>query len=94
MYQLDGPELSFKLGTRAACFLETRGERRLEVFVDVKEFYKVRSAIVHNRKNQPSGQAKSIVFQKGFDVARRTVVKLLDQGPPPDWDEMIFLVSK
>ena len=94
MYQLDGSELSFRLGTRSACFLEMCDKQRFEVFLDVKEFYNVRSAIVHNRKKQPSGSAKSIAFKKGFDVARRTVIELLDRGPPPDWDEMMFLGSQ
>ncbi len=29
-------------------------------------------------------------FKKGFDIARRSVVKLLRDGPPPDWNEMVI----
>ena len=55
MYQLDQGEISFKLKTRAACFLETETIARLRVFEDVEELYKSRSAIVHGhskKKNQ------------------------------------------
>ena len=39
MYELDRGEISFKLKTRAACFLEAGTEDRLRVFRDVGDFY-------------------------------------------------------
>ena len=90
LYELGAGEISFKLKTRAACFLETRADRRMRVFRDVDELYKVRSAIMHKRRKGSSEQSKSDAFQKGFNVARQTVVKLLNEGPPPDWNETVI----
>ena len=83
MYELDRGEISFKLKTRAACFLEAGTEGRLRVFRDVGDFYEARSSIVHRRRKDVSTEAKLAAFQKGFEVARRSVVKLVEHGPPP-----------
>ena len=90
IYELGQGEISFKLRTRAACFLESDIQARLRVFKDVKYFYDKRSAIVHRRTKEKPGQTKEDVFNKGFDVARRSVVKLLQQGSPQDWDEVVL----
>ena len=90
MYELDQGEISFKLKTRAACFLGTGRADRLRVFRDVEELYKMRSAIVHRGKKRSSNKARHEAFTKGFDVARRTVVKLLRHGPPRDWNELVL----
>ena len=98
MYELDQGEISFKLKTRAACFLETQTKNRLRVFKDVQELYDARSGIVHSRgrkgkKAKPKEQLEQerrAAFDKGFDVARRSVVKLLKEKPPPDWNEMLL----
>lgn len=90
LYQPDGDAISFKLRARAACFLETRADQRLRIFRDVDTLYKARSAIVHRRRKGMSEEAKTDAFRKGFNVARRTVVKLLRQGPPSNWDEAVI----
>ena len=89
MYELDGGEISFKLKTRAACFLAAGTDDRLRVFRDVGDFYDARSSIVHRRRKHSSIETKLDAFKKGFEVARRSLVKLLEHGPPPDWNEMI-----
>ncbi len=90
MYELEGGEISFKLKMRAASFLETSTEGRLQVLRDVKKFYDVRSGIVHKRQKPPSAETIAVAFAKGFAVARRSVVKLLRDGPPQDWDELVI----
>ena len=45
MYRFDQGELSFKLKTKAACFLETARAERLRVFRDVDERYRMRLAM-------------------------------------------------
>ena len=91
MYELDQGEVSFKLKTRAACFLESDTEARLRVFKDVGVFYGARSKIVHNsRKKREAAEGRGAAFKKGFDIARRSVVKLLRDGPPPNWNEMVI----
>lgn len=90
MYELDGGEISFKLKTRAACFLETDEPARLQVFRDLNDFYAKRSAIVHRRRKQPPPEKKADAFDKAFAIARRTVVRLLTDGPPTDWNELVI----
>ena len=90
MYELDGGEISFKLKTRAAFFLEASTEGRRQVFRDVEQLYNARSAIVHRRKKRPSPETISDALTRGFKVARRSVVKLLRDGPPPDWNELVL----
>ena len=80
----DRSAIGLKLGTRAASFLETGTEGQERVLQNVQEFYNVRSAIVHKRKKPPSVAVKEQAFTKGFKVARRSVVKLLRDGPPQD----------
>ena len=102
MYELNEGEISFKLKTRAACFLETQTKSRLHVFKDVQEFYDARSGIVHSRggkgkKAKPKEvleQERRAAFDKGFDVARRSVVKLLREEPPENWNEMLLETSE
>ncbi len=88
MYELDQGKISIELRERAASFLETSTEGRFRVKRDVKKFYNVRSGIVHNRKPPPSAATRADAFTKGFEVARRSVVKLLREGPP-DWNEIV-----
>ena len=91
MYELDQGEVVFKLKTRAACFLESDTEARLRVFKDVGAFYGARSNIVHNsRKKRGAAEGRGAAFKKGFDVARKSVVKLLRDGSPPNWNEMVI----
>ena len=90
MYELEGNDISFKLKMRAAAFLETSTAGRVQVLRDVKKFYAVRSGIVHKRKKPPSAETIAATFTKGFEVARRSVVKLLQEGAPADWDEMVL----
>ena len=90
MYELEGNDISFKLKMRAAAFLETSTEGRVQVLRDVKKFYAVRSGIVHKRKKPPAAEVKEQAFKQGFKVARRSVIKLLQDGSPADWDEMVI----
>ena len=89
MYELEGRKISVELRERAASFLETSTESCCRVKRDVKQFYNVRSGIVHNRKPPPSAATRADAFTKGFEVARRSVVKLLREGPPPDWNKIV-----
>ena len=96
MYQLEGGEISFKLKARAACFLETDTHLRKRVFQQLDDLYKVRSGIVHgrNRSGKPNHRLNpknmKRTFKTGFSLAHYTLMKLLDQGPPDDWDELVI----
>ena len=94
MYELDQGEIAFKLKARAACFLESDTAGRTQVFKDVGTFYDARSAIVHNvRKKRWSEKEREAAFGTGFDIARRSLGKLLRQGPPPNWNEMVIAAA-
>ena len=102
MYELERQELSYKLRMRASCFLERSSEKRVETFERMKKFYNARSSVVHNdKKMQKKKQEKpkeyhqdvSEQFNEGFDLARRTLFKLLLEGRPSDWDELVLSVG-
>ena len=90
MYELDQGEISFKLKIRAACFLKSETKDRLSVFKKVGQLYDARSGIVHRRNKEPSRASKRDAFEAGFDVARESVTKLLREGRPPSWNEVIL----
>lgn len=77
------------LAARAAWFLGSDGNTRRRVFDDVRQFYKTRSDIIH-AKNTPSAKRAKDAFNSGFHVARRSLFKLLRQGPPSDWTEVVL----
>ena len=89
MYGLDGGEISHKMRTRIAWFLGVDAKSRFREMKTVKDFYEARSAIVHNRK-KASWQRDREAFRKGFDTAKRTLFKLLHEGPPENWDELVI----
>ena len=89
MYELEGGELSHKMRTRVAWFLGTDAESRTREFKAAKEFYDARSAIVHGKKKQAHVRKRHEAFDKGFDLARRSVFRLLREGPPDDWDALV-----
>ena len=89
MYELDGSELSHKIRTRAAWFLGTDAQSRARDLKAAKDFYGARSAIVHSRKRNTDAARRRDAFDKGFDLARRSLFKLLREGPPEDWDVLV-----
>ena len=93
MYELDGGEISHKLRTRAAWFLGADAESRVREIQAVKAFYEARSAIVHSKKKRPAVEKQRAAFDKGFDVARRSLFRLLRDGPPNDWERLVIAGS-
>ena len=89
MYRPEGGEIAHKMRTRVAWYLGTDPESRLRYMKAAKEFYDVRSKIVHAGKKQVSAQRRLEAFATGFDIARRTLFKRLRAGPPRDWDELV-----
>ena len=96
MYEVDPGEISFKLRARAACFLADNSAQRKRIFRQVRDVYNLRSALVHSRR--PSKKSKKLLtpqhmtdtFETGFALARATLMKLLHQGPPESWDELVI----
>ena len=93
MYELSGGEISHKMRIRASWFLGRGAGDRVLIMQSVKKFYGVRSEIVHNRKRKTSSEKYREAFDTGFDIAARTLFKLLKDGPPDDWEEMVIAGS-
>ena len=98
MYELDPGEISFKLRARAACFLADSTEQRKRIFRQIRDFYDLRSALVHSRRKSKKSrklltpQHMTETFDTGFALARETLMKLLNQGPPRSWDELVISI--
>ena len=90
MYELGGGEISHKMRTRSSWFLGGDAEDRVRVMESVAEFYRVRSEIVHKGKRKASGERYQESFDTGFDIAARTLLKLLKEGPPRDWEKLVI----
>ena len=90
MYDLPQGKISRKLRNRVSAYLGTDSESREGIKESVKEFYDARSNIVHSRSGNVSLRKKFEAFGKGFDIARRTLFKLLHEGPPENWDELLI----
>ena len=86
MYVLDGGQIGRKLRNRAARYLATDAVGQEAIREGAREFYDMRSDIVHNRLHRLSPQRVHAAFGKGFDIARRSLFKLLREGPPEDWN--------
>ena len=94
MYELGGGEISHKMRTRSSWFLGRDAEDRVRVMESVAEFYRVRSEIVHKGKPRGSAERYRESFDRGFDLAARTLFKLLKEGPPRSWEELVIAGSE
>ena len=86
MYELDQGKISRQLRGRASRYLGTDAASRERIREVVGEFYDARSDIVHNRLEKMTPQSNRVAFGKGFEIARRSLFKLLRDGPPEDWN--------
>lgn len=86
MYVLDENNIGRKLRGRTARLLGTDAASEERIRDDVKELYDVRSDIVHNRLHRLTPERVHSAFINGFDIARRSLFKLLREGPPDEWD--------
>ena len=88
MYDLPRNRISGKLRDRVSCFLGTDAESRERIKEDVKAFYDARSEIVHSRLDKVFHSRNDAAFVKGFDIAHRSLFKLLREGTPEDWNAL------
>ena len=88
MYEIESPGIAHNLATRASRFLEDNDPKQTELFDKAKDFYRVRSDVVHYRKKGKNKKRKTEQSDSGFDLASRTLFKLLGQGPPADWNKL------
>ena len=90
MYGLGGGEISHKMRTRASWFLGRESQDRVRVMKSIRDFYGVRSEIVHQGNQKGSAERHRKAFDTGFDIAARTLFKLLKDGPPGNWEELVI----
>ena len=88
MYELPRWKKLRKLEERAAGFLATDAEDRERVRESIRMMYGARSEIVHSGSSEASPFRNGAAFVRGFDLARRSLFKLLRDGIPESWDEV------
>ncbi len=81
-------EIAYRLATRAASFLGVDPDDRTSIAKSVRSFYNIRSRIAHGDVGQRDDLPAA--WRDGFDIAKRTLLKLLHDGDlPGDWDEVV-----
>lgn len=86
MYELESPELSYRLVTRAGHLLADTADERISISKEIKKFYGLRSSIAHGRKR---GHAREGA-DSGLALAQRTLLELLRRGGFPDWERLVM----
>ena len=86
MYPLKSRGISNQLQGRVSQLLGNDEESRNRYSENVKEFYQVRSKIIHSEFEKLTAQRTREAFAKGFEIARKTLFKLLREGALKDWD--------
>ena len=85
MYELPKYTKKQALAERISRFLGASEEDRRNLEESVKRFYDARSEIVHGDSMGTSPFRNDATFVTGFTLARRSLFKLLIEGPPKDW---------
>ncbi len=85
MFKPGDTGISAQLQEKVADFLEGDDESQARVKHAVKRFYDVRSAIIHGPKDERKRsllEDRNKAFGAGFDLARRSLFKMLRDSPP------------
>ena len=85
MCKLPKWKVTATLEWRVSNFLGTNADSRNRIGKSVRRFYDARSKIVHARSSSKALLTNGAAFVTGFDLARRTVFKLLREGAPSSW---------
>ena len=88
MYTPPRWKISRKLQNRASTFLESSDARRQEIKEIIEKFYTMRSEMVHGHSVNMSPEEYHETFTNGFDIAQRTLFKLISEGPPENWGNL------
>lgn len=82
-------ELSFRLANRGAWHLGRNYEERLECQETLKKAYSRASDAIH-AKTKPYKPKDEKLLRAAQDLCRRGIVKRLDEGETPNWNELIL----
>ena len=88
MYELPRWKKLRKLEDRVSGFLGTAAGEGPRVRENLQMLYETRSDIVHGGSGEVSPLTKGAAFVTGFDLARRSLFKLLREGVPDNWDKV------
>ena len=88
MYDLPRWGVTSALEKRVSGFLGTDADSRDRIGKSARAFYDARSAIVHSKSANVTPFTNGAAFVTGFDLARRSLFKLLREGAPDDWDKL------
>lgn len=86
MYDLPRQGKSRALQERVSSYIGTGTEDRQRIRESVRTFYEARSGIVHSGSGEASPFTNGAAFVTGFDLARRSLFKLLREGRPDNWE--------
>ena len=90
LYQLDNPEITYKLATRAGCLIGTGPEDRFQTFEKARNFYGVRSRLIHGG-SAPQNVSLEQARSDGSELVMKTLLELLRRGrPPSNWDKLVM----
>lgn len=85
MFKPGDRKISAQLQESIADFLGGDDEAQSQMKKDVKDFYDVRSAVIHGPKDEKKRrllEETQKAFDAGFDLARQSLFKMLRDGPP------------
>ena len=85
MYELPERYKSRTLQERVSNYLGAGVEDQKRIKERIRKFYETRSNIVHGGSGQASPFRHGAAFVTGFDLARRSLFKLLREGRPDNW---------
>ena len=88
MYELPRRGKSYTLQKRVANFLGTDAFDRERISETIRRLYQVRSEIVHSGSGEALPFRKEAAFVAGFSLARKSLFKLVREGPPGDWESL------
>ena len=93
----EATELSFRLRLRASWYLGKNKKHRKELMKDFGKIYEWRSKVVHTGK-LPNRTRNTLFTQeevtefinKAQDLCRQSIIKILEDGKFPDWNNLIL----
>ena len=90
-------ELSFRLRVRASWYLGKDKENRKELMKDFSKIYEWRSKVVHTgklpnktRRTPYTPEEAEAFIAKAQDLCRDSIMKILEDGEFPDWNDLIL----
>lgn len=88
MYELPKWKKLRRLQDRVSGLLGTAAGEASRFQENIRMLYETRSDIVHGGSGEVSPLRKGAAFVTGFELARRSLFKLLREGVPDNWDEV------